>query len=177
MNFFKAFIRYFVFYYLVKKHFSSVFRNFISMQKIKTFLYFHKKILQSIYPISWHFYKISVATFSLDFPSFSRINVSIVYSISAMSRKKRVLRARQKSTWTLTNATRHVRLGRGRSRTLGERRLVGLTQFPLPTRSHPATACSSSREQEHRNALEAAFRRRSTWYSRYLPSRPCFVFR
>lgn len=101
--------------------------------------------------------------------SFADINVSIMYSISAMSRKKRVLRARQKSTWTLTNATRHACLGRGRSRTLGERRLVGLTQFPLPTRSHPATACSSSREQEHRNALEAAFWRRSTWYSRYLP--------
>lgn len=65
------------------------------------------------------FYKMSIA-FSLDFSSFSRINVSTMYSISAMSRKKRVLHARQKSTWTLTNATRHVCLGRGRSRTLGE---------------------------------------------------------
>lgn len=170
--FFSFHYKYFIFYYLVKKHLSGVFRNFISVQRIKKFIHFQKKI----YPLMIHrdftiyiqlvdcfifcqmwqkinvtkgilfrgrifFYRISI-TFSLEFPSFyvSRINVATMYSISAMSRKKRVLHARQKSTWTLTNATRHAPLGRGTSR---RRRTSARRINPIPS-SHEKPASDSA---------------------------------
>lgn len=107
---------------------------------------------------------------SLDFISscVSRINAAAMYAIFATNRMKRVLHARRKSPWTLTNVRRAC----------SSRQRLALSE--TKNSAHRINPIPSSHEQRPALLLESAVpkcsRRLSvqklwspcTWYSRYL---------